>query len=55
MIFTMFLKQYLQPIMFADNTNLFSSQGNIKDPFHNVNRESRFKDKKQSSNEGKTK
>ena len=33
--------------MFADNTNLCSSQGNIKDPFHNVNRESRFKDKKQ--------
>ena len=51
----MFLKQFLQPIMFAYKTNLFSYQGNIKDPFHNVNHESRFKDKKQSLNQGKTK
>ena len=40
--------------MFAYKTNLFSYQGNIKDPFYNVNHDSRFKDKKQSLNQGKT-
>ena len=50
----------LQPIMFADDTNLFSSHSNIKDLFNNVNLELSkivvwFKAKKLSLNEGKTK
>ena len=45
--------------MFADDTNVFSSHGNIKDLF-NVNLELNeiavwFKDNKLSLNEGKTK
>ena len=50
----------LQPIMFADNKNLFSSHSNIKDIFNNVNLELNkigvwFKANKLSLNEGKTK
>ena len=50
----------LQPIMFAENTNLFSSHSNIKDLFDNVNLELNkitvwFKANKLSLNEGKTK
>ena len=46
--------------MFADVTNLFSSDGNIKDLFKNVNLEPNkiavwFKANKLSLNEGKTK
>ena len=33
----------LQPIMFADDTNLFSPHDNIKDPFNNVNPETVIK------------
>ena len=50
----------LQPIMFADDTNLFSSHSNIKELFNNVNLELDkislwFKANKLSLNEGKTK
>ena len=50
----------LQPIMFADNTNLFSSFSNIKDLFNNANLELNkiavwFKANKLSLNERKTK
>ena len=50
----------LQPIMFAGDTNLFSSHSNINDPFNNVNLELNktaicFKTNKLSLNEGKTK
>ena len=33
------ISDILQPIMFPDDTNLFSSHGNIKDLFNNVNLE----------------
>ena len=50
----------LQPIMFADDTNLLSSHDNIKDLFNNVNLELNkiavwFKANKLSLNDGKTK
>ena len=51
---------FLQQIMFADDTNLFLSHGNIKDLFNSVNLELNkiavwCKDNKLSLNEGKTK
>ena len=54
------LSNILQPIMFAEDANLFSSHSNIKDLFNNVNLELNkiavwFKANKLSSNEGKTK
>ena len=54
------LSNILQPIMFADDTNLFSSHSNIKDLFNNVNLELNkivvwFKANKLPLNEGKTK
>ena len=54
------LSNILQPIMFADDTNLFSSHSNIKDLFNNVNVELNkivvwFKANKLPLNEGKTK
>ena len=54
------LSNILQLIMFADDTNLFSSHSNIKDLFNNVNLELNkilvwFKANKLPLNEGKTK